>query len=199
MASADKHMKMSVETDNNLQKILDTTLGSFLDLVQCDAGSVYTVRKDSDGESILTFEAMITRSINVDHVPGYLRSLKFRIDDSSIVGKTAVYRRPILLDLGSAENKVSPGVGETLNYATRNLFSGPLITPRGDLVGVEDDAALLAAEHRQQLAVAVVDVAVVRDLLLVRRVVLRQLARDRGDEPEHERGHGEQAQHQHQC
>jgi HD-GYP domain-containing protein (c-di-GMP phosphodiesterase class II) len=136
MALADKHLQMSVETVNNLQKILDTTLGSFLDLVQCDAGSVYTVRKDSDGEQILTFEAMITRSINVHHVPKYLRSLKFKIDDSSIVGKTAVFRRPILLDLGSAENKVSPSVGETLNYATRNLFSGPLITPRGDLVGV---------------------------------------------------------------
>jgi len=127
---------MSAETTNNLQKILDTTLGSFLDLVQCDAGSVYTVRKDSEGEQILTFEAMITRSINVHHVPKYLSSLKFKIDDSSIVGKTAVFRRPILLDLGSAENKVSPSVGETLNYATRNLFSGPLITPRGDLVGV---------------------------------------------------------------
>jgi len=127
---------MSAETINNLQKILDTTLGSFLDLVQCDGGSVYTVRKDSEGEQILTFEAMITRSINVHRVPKYLRSLKFKIDDSSIVGKTAVSRRPILLDLGSAENKVSPGVGETLNYATRNLFSGPLITPRGDLVGV---------------------------------------------------------------
>jgi HD-GYP domain-containing protein (c-di-GMP phosphodiesterase class II) len=79
---------------------------------------------------------MITRSINVHRVPKYLRSLKFKIDDSSIVGKTAVFRKPILLDLGSAENKVSPSVGETLNYATRNLFSGPLITPRGDLVGV---------------------------------------------------------------
>jgi len=127
---------MPVETINNLQKILETTLGSFLDLVQCDAGSVYTVRKDAAGEQILTFEAMITRSINVHHVPQYLSSLKFKIDDSSIVGKTAVFRRPILLDLGSAENKVSPAVGETLNYATRNLFSGPLITPRGDLVGV---------------------------------------------------------------
>jgi len=127
---------MSAETINNLQKILDTTLGSFLDLVQCDAGSVYTVRKDSAGEQILTFEAMITRSINVHHVPKHLSNLKFRIDESSIVGKTAVYRRPILLDLGSAENKVSPSVGETLNYATRNLFSGPLVTPRGDLVGV---------------------------------------------------------------
>ena len=127
---------MSAETTNNLQKILDTTLGSFLDLVQCDAGSVYTVRKDSEGNPILTFEAMITRSINVHHVPKYLSNLKFPIDESSIVGKTAVFRKPILLDLGSAVNKVSPAVGETLNYATRNLFSGPLITPRGDLVGV---------------------------------------------------------------
>jgi len=127
---------MSAESLNNLQKILDTTLGSFLDLVQCDAGSVYTVRKDSDGDPILTFEAMITRSIDVHGVPEHLVHVKFGIDDASIVGRTAVSRKPILLNLTSSENKMSTGVGETLNYATRNIFSGPLITPRGDLVGV---------------------------------------------------------------
>jgi hypothetical protein len=57
------------ETLDNLHKILDTTLESFLDLVQCDAGSVYTVRKDTDGQQILTFEAMITRSINLRGFP----------------------------------------------------------------------------------------------------------------------------------
>jgi len=127
---------MSAETQNNLQKILDTTLGSFLDLVSCDAGSVYTVRKDSSGETILTFEAMITRSIRVRGVPEPLRRLKFAVDDASIVGKTAVFRKPILLNEAINNNPVAPAVGEALGYATRNIFSGPLITPRGDLVGV---------------------------------------------------------------
>jgi len=124
------------ETLDNLHKILDTTLESFLDLVQCDAGSVYTVRKDKDGQQILTFEAMITRSINLRGVPSHLGTLKFKIDDTSIVGKTAVSRKPILLNLMSGENKVASRVGESLKYTTRNMFSGPLITPRGDLVGV---------------------------------------------------------------
>ena len=124
------------ETIDNLHKLLDTTLESFLDLVQCDAGSVYMVRKDSNGEQILTFEAMITRSIQLRGVPEYLGKLKFKIDDTSIVGKTAVSRKPILLNMVSSENKVASRVGETLKYTTRNMFSGPLITPRGDLVGV---------------------------------------------------------------
>jgi HD-GYP domain-containing protein (c-di-GMP phosphodiesterase class II) len=94
------------------------------------------VRKDSDGEQVLTFEAMITRSIHVHGVPEHLTSLKFRIDDTSIVGKTAVSRKPIVSNMASEENRVAPKVGETLKYATRNIFSGPLITPRGDLVGV---------------------------------------------------------------
>jgi len=127
---------MSVETLNNLQKILDTTLGSFLDLVQCDAGSIYTVRKDSEGNPVLTFEAMITRSIDVHGVPEHLSDVKFNIDDTSIVGRTAVSGRPILLNQASVESRVSSAVGETLNYTTRNILSGPLITPRGDLVGV---------------------------------------------------------------
>jgi HD-GYP domain-containing protein (c-di-GMP phosphodiesterase class II) len=127
---------MSVELVGNLQKILDTTLESFLDLVQCDAGSVYTVRKDPAGDQVLQFEAMITRSIHLRGVPDHLRSLQFKIDGSSVVGQTAVNRRPVLLNLVCRENAASSAVGEILSYNTRNMFSGPLITPRGDLVGV---------------------------------------------------------------
>src|SRR5437867_11149513 len=125
---------MAGEILHNLQKTLDTTLESFLDLVGCDGGSVYTVRKNSDGEEILKFEAMITRSINLRGVPEHLRSLEFQINDSSAVGRTAAHRKPLLLNMISGE--VSPRVGDMLNYPTRNIFSGPLITPRGDLVGV---------------------------------------------------------------
>src|SRR5437867_4560744 len=125
---------MAGEILHNLQKTLDTTLESFLDLVGCDGGSVYTVRKNSDGEEILKFEAMITRSINLRGVPEHLRSLEFQINDSSAVGRTAAHRKPLLLNMISGE--VSPRVGNMLNYPTRNIFSGPLITPRGDLVGV---------------------------------------------------------------
>jgi len=127
---------MSIESVGNLQKILDTTLGSFLDLVQCDAGSVYTVRRDPTGGRVLQFAAMITRSIHLRGVPEHLQDLQFRIDESSVVGQTAVNRRPMLLNLVCKENQVSTSVGEILSYNTRNMFSGPLITPRGDLVGV---------------------------------------------------------------
>src|SRR5438105_459851 len=126
---------MGGEVVDNLQKTLETTLGSFLDLVRCDAGSVYTVRKNSCGEEILRFEAMITRAINLCGVPDHLRTLEFPIDDSSIVGKTAADRKPVLLSTIS-EGQISPYVGELLNYPTHNMFSGPLITPRGALVGV---------------------------------------------------------------
>ena len=44
-----------------------------------------------EGGQILTFEAMITRSINLRGVPELLGNVKFRIDDTSIVGKTAVF------------------------------------------------------------------------------------------------------------
>src|SRR5205809_2147614 len=125
---------MAGEILHNLQKTLDTTLESFLDLVGCDGGSVYTVRKNSDSEEILKFEAMITRSINLRGVPEHLRALEFQISDSSAVGRTAAHRKPLLLYMISGE--VSPRVGNVLNYPTRNIFSGPLITPRGELVGV---------------------------------------------------------------
>jgi len=107
---------MAGEVLGNLQKILDTTLESFVDLVGCDGGSVYTVRKNPDGEQILKFETMITRSINLRGVPEHLRSLEFRIDDSSVVGRTAAYKKPVLLSQISGE--VSRQVADILNYET---------------------------------------------------------------------------------
>jgi hypothetical protein len=74
-----------------------------------------------------------------------------------------------------------------------------LFHDRRDLIGGQDDPALLAAEHREQLVIAVEDVAVVGDFSLVRRVVLGQLAGDRRDETERERGEREQAQHRNEC
>src|SRR5207245_4424265 len=127
---------MGREIIDNLKKTLDATLESFLELVQCDAGSVFTVRKNGEGRQILRFEAMITRSINLGGVPEQLRSLQFEIDDSSIVGKTAVQKKSVLLNLILRDGQALSSVDEILNYATRNIFSGPLITPRGDLVGV---------------------------------------------------------------
>src|SRR5439155_978793 len=56
---------MAGEILHNLQKTLDTTLESFLDLVGCDGGSVYTVRKNSDGEEILNFEKKDERLFSV--------------------------------------------------------------------------------------------------------------------------------------
>lgn len=121
---------------DSLQNTLETTLESFLDLVRCDAGSIYTVRKNACGGQTLKFEVIITRSIALQRLPEYLRSLEFNIDDSSIVGKTAHHKKPILLNLIRKRHEISSCVGEKLNYPTRNIFSGPLVTPRGDLVGV---------------------------------------------------------------
>src|SRR6185295_57659 len=127
---------MDAEINGNLQKVLDTTLDAYLDLVQCDAGSVFTLRKDKNGEEILRFEAMITRSLGVRGVPKHLRDLQFRIDDSTIVGRTAAHRQVTVMSVDVAPKQSTPGVARVMNYTTRNIFSAPLITPRGDLVGV---------------------------------------------------------------
>jgi HD-GYP domain-containing protein (c-di-GMP phosphodiesterase class II) len=127
---------MDGQITGNLKKVLDTTLDAFLDLVQCDAGSVFTLRKDKNGVGILKFEAMMTRSLGIREVPEHLRNLQFSVDDSTIVGKTAASRETTLLSLDLEQSQSAPGVAKVMNYETRNIFSAPLVTPRGDLVGV---------------------------------------------------------------
>jgi HD-GYP domain-containing protein (c-di-GMP phosphodiesterase class II) len=127
---------MDGQSSGNLQKVLDTTLDAFLDLVHCDAGSVFTLRKGEDGREFLKFEAMITRSLGVRGVPEHLRNLQFKIEDSTTVGRTAAHRKATVLSFDLEHGESTAGVARVMNYETRNIFSAPLITPRGDLVGV---------------------------------------------------------------
>src|SRR5436190_4384987 len=127
---------MEGQNSGNLKKVLETTLDAFLDLVQCDAGSVFTLRKSANGVEVLKFEAMMTRSLGIRAVPKNLRNLKFKIDDSTIVGRTAAHRQTTILSLDLEQRQSTPGFAKVMNYEPRNIFSAPLITPRGDLVGV---------------------------------------------------------------
>jgi HD-GYP domain-containing protein (c-di-GMP phosphodiesterase class II) len=119
-------------------------LNSFLDLIECDGGSIYTLEKNFQGESVLVFKAMVTRSLGITAVPALLKSTVFRLDETSLVGKTGLYRRLFKEN----EAGLAPGpegaaggfyrnpIDQTINYHTKNILSAPLLTPRGDLVGV---------------------------------------------------------------
>lgn len=120
----------------NLQKVLDTTLHSFMDLCNCDGGSIFTVRKDPNGEIHLVFEAMVTRSLKLFEVPSHLKNVKFKIDSQTMVGRTALNKEFSKTSIEAESTDGSAAIGRALKYQTRNMLSGPLITPRGDLVGV---------------------------------------------------------------
>jgi HD-GYP domain-containing protein (c-di-GMP phosphodiesterase class II) len=122
-----------VATDFSLELTLQSTLNSFLDLCQCDGGSIYTIEKDSGGSDVLRFKALVTRSQGLSEVPADLVEREFALDESTVVGRTAL-RREFIHERSGSETQVHHH--EVLSYRTRNLLSGPLITPRGDLVGV---------------------------------------------------------------
>jgi len=132
---------MSLES---LSSDLQSILNSFLDLIECDGGSIYTLEKNLQGESVLVFKAMITRSLGITRVPDSLKSAVFRLDETSLVGRTGLSRKVFKESYaGSASTK--PGTkrttprnptDQTINYETKNILSAPLMTPRGDLVGV---------------------------------------------------------------
>ena len=112
---------------------LHSILNSFLDLVGCDGGSIYTLEKNLKGEPVLVFKAMVTRSLNISSVPDELKSAVFRLDEKSLVGKTG-YRQKVFNENFDLIAKTT--TDETIKYHTRNILSAPLLTPRGDLVGV---------------------------------------------------------------
>jgi HD-GYP domain-containing protein (c-di-GMP phosphodiesterase class II) len=126
-----------------LPRDLNSILNSFLDLIGCDGGSIYTMQKNLQGENVLVFKSMITRSANINSVPEELKSLVFRLDETTLVGKTGLnqkvykesYAAPIVN--GKPDLSRSDSWNDVVeHYYTRNILSAPLITPRGDLVGV---------------------------------------------------------------
>lgn len=130
----------------SLSRDLHTILNSYLDLVGCDGGSIYTLQKNLQGESVLIFKAMVTRSAGIRNVPDSLKSVVFRLDESSLVGKTGLYQQMFKETYSQITSKMTADGSEVIsnrsftdqviNYTTRNILSAPLITPRGDLVGV---------------------------------------------------------------
>lgn len=121
--------------NDNLPKLLNTILNSFIDLCGCDGGSIFTVEKG--GES-LAFSAMVTRSMKLQTVPEHLKRLSFKFDESSLVGRTATSKRSHRVSYADQlkDKSTSSKVDSILHYVTRNILSAPLVTPRGDLVGV---------------------------------------------------------------
>jgi HD-GYP domain-containing protein (c-di-GMP phosphodiesterase class II) len=127
--------------NDNLPKLLHAILDSFIELCGCDGGSIYTVRRDAaTGEETLSFAAMVTRSIKLQSVPEHLKALSFKFDDTSLVGRTATSRQihkvSFAEQLKEKGSSTSKKVDSILHYVTRNILSAPLISPRGDLVGV---------------------------------------------------------------
>ena len=128
----------------HLSRDLYLILNSYLDLIGCDGGSIYTIQKNIQGESVLVFNAMVTRSAGIDSVPDSLKALVFRLDDHTLVGKTGLYRKFFKDNYydhmrtadGSTVFKGKTFTDTLINYTTHSILSAPLITPRGDLVGV---------------------------------------------------------------
>jgi HD-GYP domain-containing protein (c-di-GMP phosphodiesterase class II) len=144
----------------NLSRDLHSILNSYLDLIGCDGGSIYTIQKNLQGENVLVFKAMVTRSAGIRSVPDSLKSVVFRLDEATLVGKTGLFQRvfkenykensspvesKMTADGATAFTGSSPVTGSAaaksftdhvINYSTQNILSAPLLTPRGDLVGV---------------------------------------------------------------
>ncbi len=141
----------------NLTKDLNSILNSFVDLIRCDGGSIYTLETTKEGHSVLVFKAMVTRSVEIHAVPDKLKDLSFALDDQSLVGKTGYYRNffkesyqlsQMTAD-GTVVAKQNHAVDHLLEYQTRNVLSAPLLTPRGDLVGVVQLVNKLAIESNK--------------------------------------------------
>ena len=113
----------------NLSRDLHSILNSYLDLIGCDGGSIYTLQKNLQGDSVLTFKAMVTRSAGIRTVPDSLKSVVFRLDDSTLVGKTGLHQKVFkesYVDLAPTDDSGTGSrhsfIDVVINYQTKNIL-----------------------------------------------------------------------------
>ncbi len=119
---------------DSLSRDLHTILNSFVDLIECDGGSIYTVQKREDGAVVLNFRAMVTRSLGIHAVPEKFKDLIFELNETTSVGRAGVNRSYYRETFDEHHRPAT--TDEILNYTTQSILSGPILSQTGELVGV---------------------------------------------------------------
>jgi HD-GYP domain-containing protein (c-di-GMP phosphodiesterase class II) len=148
--------------ERDIRKLLDLILHKSRQITGADAGSVYVVESDEPngsgqggaretthrrmaalggdrgGKTNLHFMLSQNDSMTVD-----FKEFTLKVDESSIVGKAVLGRRPInIADLGALASAEIPGLthnrsfDQQTGYQARSMLTVPMTSAMGDVIGV---------------------------------------------------------------
>jgi HD-GYP domain-containing protein (c-di-GMP phosphodiesterase class II) len=124
-------------TERNPDKLLDDILTQAQRLTQSDAGSLYLIETDDDGNQKLRFR--LAKNLTLPDVP--LVQFTMAMDRTSLAGYAAVTGSPLVIDDAYA---LQPDVEYTINrsfderhgYHSRSMLVIPMKDHKGEIIGV---------------------------------------------------------------
>ncbi len=126
----------SLSAEPELDRLLENILGSARTLVHADAGSLYLLEAEENGESRLRFLLAQNESCAAPAPQGSLK-----VDTTSIAGMVARTGQPLRIeDVGAIPEDAPYSFNRSFDletgYSTRSVLAVPMTDRRGQLVGV---------------------------------------------------------------
>ena len=129
-----KHIGILFSAEKDVDKLISLILNEVMDMVQCDAGSVYIV-EENDGLQVLRFMKSHNRSIDFKFEDTILK-----MDGTSLAGYSAINKVSFISnDLSTLKEMgliYNDYFDRTTNYHTQNMMVVPMLDIKNEVVGV---------------------------------------------------------------
>ena len=154
----------ALTAERDIRTLLALILTRSRAITVADAGSVYVLQSQNNGQDELRFEVAQNDSVEID-----FQARTVPVSSESIAGAAAIEKKVIYVnDLSSLDNDNPWGVhhdnrfDRKAGYITRNMLTVPMINPRDEVIGViqlinrkrDRDAVLIAEEDVDRWVVA---------------------------------------------
>jgi HD-GYP domain-containing protein (c-di-GMP phosphodiesterase class II) len=127
---------ISLSSERNIDRLLDKILLQACEVTTADAGSVYIIRKNDDGERVLHFSNTLSHSLNVD-----FNEFTIPIGPDSIAGYVALTGESLLLEdcyrvPERYQFSINKSFDQSNNYRTMSMLAVAMRNQKDEITGV---------------------------------------------------------------
>lgn len=126
----------ALSQERDLSALLPLVLKKSREITEADAGSVYLMEEDTDGEPQLAFKTTQNDSVSFE-----ASEFSIPLSMTSIAGAAAVTRRPMNI---ADVHRIDPSIpfsfdasfDEKVGYRTKSMIAVPMVSAQGEVLGV---------------------------------------------------------------
>jgi HD-GYP domain-containing protein (c-di-GMP phosphodiesterase class II) len=127
---------ISLSSERDIGRLLDKILLQACEVTTADAGSVYIIRENGQGERVMHFSNTLSHSLNLD-----FKAFTMPIGPDSISGYVALTGESLILDdcyhvPGRYQFSINKSFDENNNYRTKSMLAVAMRNQKDEITGV---------------------------------------------------------------